>query len=275
MSPMSTTWRVESHARVLRSRSHSGSLDASPRAPTFDRFPRSCACPLRGSASRPKTAPRSSPGSTKRSTTRPAHARSDRPRARRRVRQRATRREHAVAVSSGTSALEIILRALDVEGREVHRPGEHVLRDGRGRGARRRARRVRRLRSRDDGVRPRRRRGRSIGPDTAAVVVVHIGGLISPARPDARARCATSAACTSSRTPRTRTAARSAARSAGTFGVAGAFSLLPDQGHRRRRGRHDRHRRRRASPTRRGSTATRARARSSPTSTPASARTGA
>ena len=84
-----------------------------------------------------------------------------------------------------------------------------------------------------------------IGPDTAAVVVVHIGGLISPGDRRARRSCARAAACTSSRTPRTRTAARSTAESAGTFGVAGALLLLPHQGHRRRRGRHDRHRRRR------------------------------
>ena len=44
---------------------------------------------------------------------------------------------YAVAVNSGTSALEIILRAIGVEGREVDRPHQHVLRDA-GRGAARR-----------------------------------------------------------------------------------------------------------------------------------------
>ena len=50
---------------------------------------------------------------------RPAHARPDR-RASSKTRSRARHgTKHAVAVSSGTAALEIILRALGVEGREV------------------------------------------------------------------------------------------------------------------------------------------------------------
>ena len=157
----------------------------------------------------------------------PAHARSDRPRARRGVRRRATQTQHAVAVSSGTSALEIILRALGVEGREVLVPANTFFATAAAAVARRRARACSSTATREtmafdlDDV------DAQIGPDTAAVVAVHIGGLISPAVPALAAAVRASGACTSSRTPRTRTAARSTASRAGTFGVAGAFSFYP------------------------------------------------
>src|ERR1700694_466470 len=97
--------------------------------------------------------------------------------------------QHAVAVSSGTSALEIILRALDVNGREVLVPANTFFATAAA--AVHAGARVRfvdcdpRTMSFDlDDV------AASIGPDTAAVVPVHIGGLISPAMPALAALCA-------------------------------------------------------------------------------------
>ena len=95
---------------------------------------------------------------------------------------------YAVAVNSGTSALEIILRAIGVEGREVIVPtntfyatGGAVLHAGG------------RIRFADcepesfaldvDDLRT------LIGPQTAAVVIVHIGGVITPRIDDIRRLC--------------------------------------------------------------------------------------
>jgi dTDP-4-amino-4,6-dideoxygalactose transaminase len=97
-------------------------------------------------------------------------------------------RKHAVAVSSGTSALEIALRILAVEGREVivpdntffataaavaHAGGRPVLADVEPDS----------LALDVDDVLAR------ITPDTAGVVVVHIGGIVSPALPRLEAEC--------------------------------------------------------------------------------------
>src|ERR1700704_2825549 len=91
--------------------------------------------------------------------------------------------EHAVAVSSGTSALEIILRALDVEGREVIVPANTFFATAAaavpaGAGAVPAGARVVFVDCDPEtmafdlaDVESR------IGPDTAAVVAVHIGGL--------------------------------------------------------------------------------------------------
>src|SRR5215475_4370557 len=89
---------------------------------------------------------------------------------------------HAVAVSSGTSALEIILRAIGVDGREVLVPANTFFATAAAAvhaGAR--------IRFVDcnpatmafdlDDV------AAQIGSDTAAVIAVHIGGLISPDLP--------------------------------------------------------------------------------------------
>ena len=71
--------------------------------------------------------------------------------------------QHAVAVSSGTSALEIILRALDVEGREVIVPANTFFATAAA-AVHAGARCASSTATRDDGVRPRRRRGRASGP---------------------------------------------------------------------------------------------------------------
>lgn len=97
-------------------------------------------------------------------------------------------RQHAVAVSSGTSAIEIVLRILGVEGREVivpdntffataaaveHAGGIPVFAD---------AARDTLAISADDVI-------SRITPNTAGVVIVHIGGIVSPEIPRIEAEC--------------------------------------------------------------------------------------
>lgn len=130
---------------------------------------------------------------------------------------------HAVAVSSGTAALEVILRHLGVEGREVivptntfaatpfavlHAGGRPVFTD-----------------CLDDLTVDPEDVERRIGPDTAAIMTVHIGGRISSATRDlellARDRSL----------PLVEDAAhahgsRLGGRHAGTFGCAAAFSFF-------------------------------------------------
>lgn len=132
---------------------------------------------------------------------------------------------YAVAVNSGTSSLEIILRALGVEGREVIVPtntfyatGGAVLHAG----ARLRfadcepesfAIDVQSLRS-------------TIGPQTAAVIVVHIGGIITPHIDEIRR------VCEDAGVPLIEDAAHAhgsaiGGRRAGSLGRAGCFSFYP------------------------------------------------
>ncbi len=132
---------------------------------------------------------------------------------------------YAVAVNSGTSALEIILRSIGVEGREVIVPtntfyataGAVVHAGGRPRFADCEpgsfALDFAALES-------------AITPQTAAVIVVHIGGLITPALPAIRALCA------EHNIPLVEDAAHAHGSSfngkaAGSFGLAGAFSFYP------------------------------------------------
>ena len=133
---------------------------------------------------------------------------------------------HAVAVSSGTAALEIILRAIGVEGREVVVPANTFFATAAAAvhaGAR--------LRFVDCdpqtmAIDPA-DLAACIGPDTAAVVIVHIGGLDHSRHRRDRAAVRGRRRASSSRTPRTRTAARFDGRSAGTFGRAASFSFYP------------------------------------------------
>src|SRR5690242_125479 len=91
-------------------------------------------------------------------------------------------RKHAIAVNSGTSAIEIVLRALDVEGKEVivpdntffataaavaHAGATPVLAD---------TDRETLAISVDDVL-------ARVTPATAGVVIVHIGGIVSPELP--------------------------------------------------------------------------------------------
>jgi dTDP-4-amino-4,6-dideoxygalactose transaminase len=132
---------------------------------------------------------------------------------------------HAVAVSSGTSALEIILRTLDVEGRDVlvptntffataaavvHAGGRPVLVD---------------MDADSFGVSPE-DIGRRLTPRTVGIVAVHIGGLVSARMPELvelaqrkglwLVEDAAHAHGSSYR-----------GRAAGAYGVAAAFSFYP------------------------------------------------
>lgn len=132
---------------------------------------------------------------------------------------------HAVAVSSGTSALEIILRALDVDGREVLIPANTFFATAAA--ALHAGARVRFVdcdpatMSFDlDDV------AASIGSDTAAVVAVHIGGLVSPAVPALAALCARRGVSLVEDAAHAHGSALDN-HPAGTFGVAAAFSFYP------------------------------------------------
>ena len=132
---------------------------------------------------------------------------------------------HAVAVSSGTSALEIILRSLDVQGRDVIVPANTffataaaVVHAG--------ARVVFVDCNPETMAFDLADVEATIGARTAAVIAVHIGGLISPDVP------ALERLCRARGVPLVEDAAHAhgsalAGRSAGTFGIAGAFSFYP------------------------------------------------
>ena len=132
---------------------------------------------------------------------------------------------HAVAVSSGTSALEIILRAIGVAGREVVVPTNTFYASA---GAVEHAGGAVRLVdvSADTMALTRESVAAALGPDTAAVMLVHIGGIISPEARAIRALCdergvvlvedaAHAHGCSLDGTP------------AGSFGHAAAFSFYP------------------------------------------------
>jgi dTDP-4-amino-4,6-dideoxygalactose transaminase len=133
--------------------------------------------------------------------------------------------EHAIAVNSGTAALEIILRAIGVEDRDVlvpantffataaavvHAGGRPVLMD---------------TDPETFGTAPEEIE-RKLTRDTAAIVVVHIGGLVSPRLPEIQALAARRGL------PLVEDAAHAhgsawAGTAAGAFGLAAAFSFYP------------------------------------------------
>jgi dTDP-4-amino-4,6-dideoxygalactose transaminase len=132
---------------------------------------------------------------------------------------------HAVAVSSGTSALEIVVRALGAAGREVLVPANTFFATAAAVIA--------------AGARPRfvdcdpatlcvdpASVERAIGPDTAGLVVVHIGGLISPAVLELQRICAERGLWLVEDAAHAH-GADLGGSPAGTFGVAGAFSFYP------------------------------------------------
>jgi dTDP-4-amino-4,6-dideoxygalactose transaminase len=132
---------------------------------------------------------------------------------------------HAVAVASGTAALEIVLRTIDVRGRDVvvpavtfyataaavvHAGGRPVLADV----------------DPDTLALSPATVEAVLTPSTAAVVLVHIGGLITPQVDALRALCDRRGI------PLVEDAAHAHGssfdgRAAGTFGLAGAFSFYP------------------------------------------------
>jgi perosamine synthetase len=133
--------------------------------------------------------------------------------------------EHAVAVSSGTSALEIALRVVGVAGREVIVPANTFFATAAAAlhaGAQLKLVDIERETLAIDV----RELERMITPQTAAVVLVHIGGVISPHTPEIAALCHARGVAL------IEDAAHAAGatlhgKPAGSFGVAGAFSLYP------------------------------------------------
>ncbi len=132
---------------------------------------------------------------------------------------------YAVAVSSGTSALEIALRALGVEGREVLVPANTFFATAAA--AIHAGARVRFL-----DCDPQTMAvsvadlAEQIGPRTAGVIVVHIGGLVTPHIEEIRRLCAERGVWLLEDAAHAHGSALGG-RMAGTFGVAGAFSFYP------------------------------------------------
>ena len=133
--------------------------------------------------------------------------------------------KHAVAVSSGTAALEIILRALGVEGREVVVPANTFFATA---AAAVHAGATLRFVDCDPqtmAIDPT-DLASCLGPDTAAVVVVHIGGLITPAIDEIAALCAAAGVSLVEDAAHAHGSAF-AGRAAGNFGEAASFSFYP------------------------------------------------
>jgi dTDP-4-amino-4,6-dideoxygalactose transaminase len=133
--------------------------------------------------------------------------------------------QHAIAVSSGTSALEIILRAVGVDGREVLVPANTFFATAAA--AVHAGARVKFVEcdpatmSFDlDDVRA------QLSAETAAVVAVHIGGLMSPALPALRALCDERGVALVEDAAHAHGSALDG-KAAGSVGVAGAFSFYP------------------------------------------------
>jgi len=133
--------------------------------------------------------------------------------------------KHAVAVSSGTAALEIVLRALGVEGREVIVPANTFFATA---AAAVHAGATIRFVDCDPqtmAIDPA-DLATCIGPHTAAVVVVHIGGLITPAIDEIAAVCSAAGVSLVEDAAHAHGSAY-AGRAAGTFGEAASFSFYP------------------------------------------------
>jgi perosamine synthetase len=139
--------------------------------------------------------------------------------------QQAARPPHAIAVASGTSALEIILRSIGVAGRDVIVPAntffataEAALRAG-GRPV------FADIDASTFALSPE-TVGAALTPRTAAVLLVHIGGLITPQADQLRRICAERGIAL------VEDAAHAHGSSylgqmAGSFGVAAGFSFFP------------------------------------------------
>ncbi len=132
---------------------------------------------------------------------------------------------HAVAVSSGTSSLEIVLRALNVAGRDVLVPantfvatatavlaagGRPVLLDS---DPTTMSTSVAELE-------------RKVTPDTAGVMIVHIAGIVTAEMPAIAQWCAARGLWLVEDAAHAH-ASRLGSRYAGTFGIAGSFSFYP------------------------------------------------
>ncbi len=133
--------------------------------------------------------------------------------------------KHAIAVNSGTSALEIILRSLGVDGREVLVPANTFFATAAA--AMHAGAEVKFVDCDPETMSiDVAQAANLIGPNTAAVVVVHIGGLISPAIESLVALCAERGVHLVEDAAHAHGSAWKG-QSAGTFGVAGSFSFYP------------------------------------------------
>jgi len=133
--------------------------------------------------------------------------------------------KHAIAVNSGTSAIEIPLRALGVDGREVLVPANTFFATAAGVIA--------------AGARPKfvdcnpatmaidvEAARAAIGPNTAGIVVVHIGGLVTPDIHELKALCDEHGLFLFEDAAHAH-GSSFGSRMAGTFGAAGSFSFYP------------------------------------------------
>ena len=132
---------------------------------------------------------------------------------------------HGIAVNSGTSAIEIILRALGVEGRDVivptntffataaaviHAGGNPILVD---------------MDPESFGIRPEEIEA-ALTPNTVGMVVVHIGGIVSRRMPDLKALAERTGLWLVEDAAHAHGSSFREVR-AGAFGIAGAFSFYP------------------------------------------------
>ena len=132
---------------------------------------------------------------------------------------------YGVAVSSGTSALQIALLTIGVSGREVLVPANTFFATAAAAVAA--GARIRFVDCDPDtmALAPE-AVAAAIGPDTAAVIVVHIGGLITPAIADLQALCDEHGVALVEDAAHAHGSSLDG-RSAGTFGRASSFSFYP------------------------------------------------
>ncbi|MEV5887124.1 DegT/DnrJ/EryC1/StrS family aminotransferase [Streptomyces sp. NPDC052020] len=135
-----------------------------------------------------------------------------------------TRARHAVAVSSGTAALELVFQALDVRGREVVVPANtnfatYVAAERAGATVRLADVDPRTMSPTLDQLRA------ACTPRTAAVTLVHMGGLIGPETERVAAWCRSSGIALVEDCAHAHGSEREG-RHAGTFGTAAAFSFF-------------------------------------------------
>ena len=133
--------------------------------------------------------------------------------------------DHAVAVNSGTSAIEIPLRAMGVEGREVLVAANTFFATAAAAIAAGATIRFLDCDPRTMAVDPESLRA-AIGPDTAGVIVVHIGGLVTPDIAEIRKICDDEGVWLFEDAAHAHGSAHDG-QMAGTFGFAGSFSFYP------------------------------------------------
>ena len=151
--------------------------------------------------------------------------------------------DHAVAVNSGTSAIEIPLRAIGVEGKEVLVPANTFFATAAAAVAAGASIRFVDCDPAHDGHRSRRAARPPSAPTPPASS--SCTSAVWSARTSANsARSATTTACSSFEDAAHAHGSALDGQMAGTFGVAGSFSFYPTKVMAGRRGRHDRHRRR-------------------------------